>query len=262
MRELERQLTIQSNSSNAKMTPASRHVASEIENRVTGADWHDIGASLNSLGFAIFPQLLSREHCIALTDGYSIETQFRNRVLMARHGFGRGEYKYFDYPLPDLVHTLRPALYRHLAPIASRWMQRLRLDIRFPPTLSEFLTCCHAAGQTRPTPLLLKYESGDYNRLHQDLYGATVFPIQVAVLLSSPGADFDGGEFVLVEQRPRMQSRATVVPLQQGDAAIFAVNERPVAGTKGDSRVKLRHGVSQIRSGQRYTLGIIFHDAA
>jgi hypothetical protein len=193
---------------------------------------------------------------------YDDDAHFRSKVLMARHGFGRGEYKYFSYPLPALVSGLRTALYPPLATLANEWMAALKSSVRYPPSHAEFLKRCHAAGQARPTPLLLRYGEGDYNCLHQDLYGEHVFPLQVAFLLSQPDADFAGGEFVLTEQRPRMQSRAEVVPLRQGDGVIFAVNERPVQGGKGIYRVKMRHGVSRLRSGSRHTLGIIFHDAA
>ena len=193
---------------------------------------------------------------------YDEEQGFRSRIVMARHGFGSGEYKYFDYPLPDIVAELRATLYSRLAPIASQWLARMGGDTTFPDEHSDFLSRCHVAGQRRATPLILRYEAGDYNCLHQDLYGPTVFPLQVAFLLSAPGIDFTGGEFVLVEQRPRMQSRADVIALAQGEAVIFAVNERPVHGTRGDYRVKLRHGVSCVRTGRRHTLGLIFHDAA
>jgi uncharacterized protein len=200
--------------------------------------------------------------CDAAVAFYSEASLFRSHVQMARHGFGRGEYRYFAYPLPPLVAELRDALYPRLASVANHWNERMGRDRRFPAAHDDYLARCHAAGQTRPTPLLLQYAPGDYNCLHRDLYGAEVFPLQVAVLLSAPGADFTGGEFVLTEQRPRMQSRAAVVPLNKGDAVIFAVNERPVAGSRGDYRVAMRHGVSELRCGQRHTLGIIFHDAA
>jgi len=229
--------------------------------RIAGADWAAVGAALDQEGFATIAGLLSAETCARLADSYADEARFRSRIDMSRHGFGRGEYKYFAYPLPPLVEMLRGHLYRHLAPVASRWFERMGREDRFPAEHPAFLARCHAAGQRRPTPLLLRYEAGGYNCLHQDLYGATVFPIQVAVLLSLPGRDFSGGEFVLVEQRPRMQSRASVVPLGQGDAVIFAVSERPVAGRRGDYRVTMRHGVSRIHGGRRCTLGIIFHDA-
>ena len=193
---------------------------------------------------------------------YDEDAPFRSRIVMARHGFGSGEYKYFANPLPPLVASLRAGLYPHLANPASQWLGRMGSDVDFPDDHDAFLARCHAAGQTRPTPLLLRYVAGDYNCLHQDLYGPTVFPIQAAFLLSAPGQDFSGGEFVLVEQRPRMQSHPEGIPLVQGEAVIFAVNERPVAGSRGDYRVKMRHGVSRIRSGRRHTLGIIFHDAA
>jgi hypothetical protein len=206
--------------------------------------------------------LLDPAECAAVAAFYDSEDGFRSHVMMARHGFGRGEYRYFAYPLPPLVADLRASLYPILASLADRWHARMGLPVRFPPEHDAFLKRCHEAGQRRPTPLLLRYGPGDYNCLHQDLYGDHVFPIQLAVLLSRPGADFIGGEFVLTEQRPRMQSRVQVVPLEQGDAVLFAVNQRPQAGTRGDYRVTMRHGVSSLRSGQRHMLGIIFHDAA
>jgi hypothetical protein len=226
-----------------------------------GIEWHAIEESLEKFGCATVPRLLPAEDCEALVARYSDEARFRKRVVMAQHGFGSGEYKYFSYPLPKLIAELRTALYPPLAKVANEWNEALKNDIRFPPTHTGFLKRCHAAGQTRPTPLLLRYKEGDYNCLHQDLYGEHVFPLQLTVLLSKPGKQFAGGEFVLTEQRPRMQSRAEVVPLDQGDAVIFAVNERPVRGSKGFYRVKMRHGVSRLRSGERFTLGIIFHDA-
>ncbi len=225
-------------------------------------DWTALAAELDAHGHAILPGLLSPAECQALAALYCEDGRFRSRILMSRHGFGRGEYKYFRYPLPTLVQEMRAGLYRHLAPIANRWNARLAKDVRYPPDLDTFLGQCHAAGQERPTPLLLQYGPQDYNCLHQDLYGEWVFPLQLTVLLSSPGRDFTGGEFVLTEQRPRMQSRAEVVPLDQGDGVVFAVHHRPVSGSKGDYRVNLRHGVSRVRSGHRHTLGIIFHDAA
>jgi hypothetical protein len=221
----------------------------------------DIASALNQTGFSVLPDYLSAADCAALTKLYDDDFNFRSRVVMARHGFGKGEYKYFAYPLSPLVKELRAALYPPLAKIANDWMGKLKSDLHYPATHTAFLKRCHDAGQARPTPLLLRYGAGDYNCLHQDLYGEHVFPLQVAFLLSEPGADFEGGEFVLTEQRPRMQSRAEVVPLRQGDAVVFAVNERPVQGTKGIYRVKMRHGVSRLRSGHRQTLGIIFHDA-
>jgi hypothetical protein len=217
--------------------------------------------TLHSKGHAVLPRLLSRAECAAVSGIYPQAGSFRSRVVMARHGFGRGEYQYFSYPLPDIVQRLRSTLYPQLVDVANRWNEALGVDISYPARHADFLARCHAAGQTRPTPLLLQYGAGDYNCLHQDLYGAHVFPLQVAILLSQPGEDFSGGELVLTEQRPRMQSRATVVPLAQGDAVVFAVNQRPVAGSRGFYRVTLRHGVSEVRSGQRHTLGIIFHDA-
>lgn len=225
-------------------------------------DWTRIEAELESVGHAVAGPLLDAETCGALAGLYEQDTPFRSRVVMERHGFGKGEYKYFTHPLPEPITALRAPLYRRLAPVANRWATAMGLDTRYPADHAEFLERCHAAGQARPTPLLLKYGPGDYNCLHQDLYGETVFPLQVAILLSAPGSDFTGGEFVLTEQRPRMQSRATVVPLGLGDAVIFAVDQRPVQGTRGIYRVRHRHGVSPVRSGARHTLGIIFHDAA
>lgn len=224
--------------------------------------WEEVESSLDGRGFAVMRQLLTPEQCAVVAAMYPDEARFRSHIQMARHGFGRGEYKYFAHPLPDLVAKLRSELYPPLAEIANRWHEALGIDVRFPAAHATFLDRCHAAGQTRPTPLLLQYATGDYNCLHQDLYGEHVFPLQVAVLLAEPGRDFTGGEFVLTEQRPRMQSRASVVPLRQGDGVVFAVHHRPVRGTRGTYRVNLRHGVSEILSGHRHTLGIIFHDAA
>jgi hypothetical protein len=224
-------------------------------------DWREIAASLDERGYATTP-LLAREECGELASLYPREESFRRRVIMQRHAFGRGEYKYFKYPLPGVVEELRQAIYPRLAPIANRWRERLKEEGRFPPSLAAYLSECHNAGQERPTPLLLKYGPGDYNCLHQDLYGALVFPLQLTVLLSAPEEDFTGGEFMLVEQRPRAQSRGEVVPLQQGEAVIFPVHHRPVEGSRGAYRVTMRHGVSRLRTGERYTLGIIFHDAA
>lgn len=229
---------------------------------VDALDWAAIEAELDAYGAATTGPLLTAAECAALEALYPEERPFRSRVIMARHGYGRGEYKYFAYPLPEIVHALRPALYARLAPIANRWHERLGSEARFPPGHTAFLERCHAAGQTRPTPLLLHYGPGDFNCLHQDLYGPHVFPLQVAVLLSTPERDFTGGEFVLTEQRPRLQSRAEVVPLRRGEAVIFAVHHRPAQGSRGTYRVNLRHGVSRVRSGTRHTLGIIFHDAA
>jgi hypothetical protein len=220
-----------------------------------------IADELDAHGCAMLETLLSPQECAALAGLYNDDERFRSRVVMSRHGFGRGEYRYFDYPLPRQVAELRGALYPRLVPIANRWNASMGLAVRYPATHAEFIERCHAAGQRRPTPLLLQYGAGDYNCLHQDLYGEHVFPLQVAILLSEPGLDFSGGEFVLTEQRPRMQSRAEVVPLRQGDAVVFAVHQRPVQGTRGCYRVNLRHGVSRLRSGHRHTLGIIFHDA-
>lgn len=231
-------------------------------NRPEVIDWSTISSDLDAQGWAVMPNLLSAKECEAVASLYQNDEGFRSKVVMARHGFGRGEYKYFAYPLPPLVETLRGALYPHFAPIANRWHEAMGMDVRFPVAHAQFIKRCHAAGQTRPTPLLLQYARDDYNCLHQDLYGEHVFPLQVAILLSDPGEDFEGGEFVLTEQRPRMQSRAMVVPLKKGDAVVFAVNSRPVQGARGFYRCNLRHGVSKLRSGNRHTLGIIFHDAA
>ena len=224
-------------------------------------DWTAVAHDLDAKGFAVLSKLLTPVECEALSSHYSDDSRFRSRIDMTRHGFGRGEYKYFSYPLPDLSADLRMALYPPLAAVANRWNATMGIDVRYPDAHAEFLARCHRAGQTRPTPLLLRYVAGDYNCLHQDVYGEHVFPLQVAILLAEPGRDFSGGEFVLTEQRPRMQSRSSVVPLGQGDAVVFAVHHRPVQGTRGTYRVNLRHGVSEIRAGLRHTLGIIFHDA-
>jgi len=224
-------------------------------------DWIQITADLDAFGAAVLPGLLTPQQCQDLAALYDREL-FRSQVVMARHGFGRGEYKYFRYPLPDPIADLRMSLYPRLAPVANRWSERMGADARYPASHADYLGQCQATGQTRPTPLLLKYGPGDYNCLHQDLYGDLHFPMQAAILLSQPGEDFTGGEFVLTEQRPRMQSRVEVVPLTQGDGVIFAVSQRPVSGTRGSYRVTLRHGVSRIRTGRRFTAGIIFHDAA
>ncbi len=234
----------------------------EASSRVETIDWSTVSADLDAQGWAVMPELLSGEECDAIAGLYEKGNGFRSHVVMARHGFGRGEYRYFAYPLPSVVESLRTALYPQLAPIANRWQQTMGMDVRFPADHAAFIERCHAAGQIRPTPLLLQYGKDDYNCLHQDLYGEHVFPLQVAILLSEPVEDFEGGEFVLTEQRPRMQSRAAVVPLKKGDAVVFAVNSRPVQGARGPYRVNLRHGVSKLRSGHRHTLGIIFHDAA
>lgn len=229
--------------------------------KVNTFHWGSIEFELSEQGCAVLPGLFSVEACQELAALYGDDTRFRSHIVMAQHGFGKGEYKYFGYPLPESVGGLRSELYARLAPIANRWNERMCLDLRYPVEHREFLVQCHAMGQTRPTPLLLQYVPGDFNCLHQDLYGDLAFPLQVVVLLSEPGEDFTGGEFVLTEQRPRMQSRAEVVSLRQGDAVVFAVHYRPVKGTKGTYRVNLRHGVSRVRSGQRQTIGIIFHDA-
>jgi hypothetical protein len=250
----------------AAMTSAAQAIvrpapSSTFAARIEALDWPQATRDLDAQGCAVLKGLLSAEDCRALAALYPDDGHFRSRVVMGRHGFGRGEYKYFVYPLPAVIAELRPALYARLRDVANRWNDAMGIDIRYPESHDAFLKRCHAAGQTRPTPLLLQYETGDYNCLHQDLYGEHVFPLQVAFLLSEPGRDFTGGEFVLTEQRPRMQSRPEVVPLAQGDAVAFAVHHRPVQGTRGTYRVNLRHGVSRIRSGHRHTLGVIFHDA-
>ncbi len=233
----------------------------EIEARIAAQDWPGTNAALDAGGSAVLPGLLDAGTCAAVAASYDDDALFRSRIVMARHGFGRGTYGYFAYPLPPMVATLRTALYPRLQPIANAWADRLGNDVSFPADHGDFLERCHAAGQRRPTPLLLRYGAGDYNCLHQDLYGDHVFPLQIAILLSRPQEDFTGGDFVLTEQRPRMQSRVEVMPLGQGDAVVFAVNHRPVRGGRGDYRVTMRHGVSTLRSGARHTLGIIFHDA-
>lgn len=233
-----------------------------LRTRIDALDWAWIGGELDGYGCATIPGLLAADECATLVDLYPDDERFRNRVVMARHGYGSGEYKYLRYPLPSTVQELRDASYPHLAPIANRWNEAMGIDVRYPDRHDAFIARCHAAGQFQPTPLILQYRSGDYNCLHQDLYGEHVFPLQLAVLLSQPGRDFSGGEFVLTEQRPRMQSRAEVVPLQQGDAVVFAVHHRPVRSAHGIHRVNLRHGVSRLRSGRRHTLGVIFHDAS
>ena len=245
------------------MSVATRRIdgTPSIEKRVAALDWQRIAADLNAHGCAVVPALLAPGECKSIEKLYAAENLFRSRVVMARHGYGRGEYQYFAYPLPELVATLRTALYPGLAAIANAWNAKLNVDTRYPENHADYLARCHRAGQTRPTPLILKYEAGDYNCLHQDLYGEHVFPLQAAFLLAAPERDFTGGEFVLTEQRPRMQSRAEVVPLTQGDGVIFPVRHRPVQGTRGIYRVAMRHGVSRLRSGHRHTLGIIFHDA-
>jgi uncharacterized protein len=238
-----------------RMKPDAPRAATEA------LDWPRIAADLDEYGCACLERVLTPDDCDALASLYSRDEVFRSRVVMSRHGFGRGEYRYFSYPLPSLVQGLRTVFYRELAPIANQWNQSMGIADQFPDNHADFVRRCHDAGQVRPTPLLLQYGAGDYNCLHQDLYGPHVFPIQVAILLSEPGRDFTGGEFVLTEQRPRMQSRPEVVALQQGGAVAFAVHHRPVQGTRGIYRVNMRHGVSRLRSGHRHTLGIIFHDA-
>jgi hypothetical protein len=242
------------------ISPAS--AGESAEDRVAVYNWQALAGELSDYGCAVLLNLLSADECRGIVGLYSDESHFRSHVHMARHGFGKGEYRYFKYPLPQVIGGLRTALYPHLATIANEWNGRMAIPERYPATHASFLKRCHDAGQGRPTPLLLQYVPGDFNCLHQDLYGDLAFPIQVAILLSEPGQDFTGGEFVLTEQRPRMQSRAEVVPLRQGDAVAFAVHNRPVQGSKGNYRVNLRHGVSRVRSGMRHTVGIIFHDAA
>jgi hypothetical protein len=233
-----------------------------IEARVASFDWTAVQDGLTQRGVACVPGVLQPGQCADLAELYAQDEGFRSRIVMARHGFGRGEYRYFSYPLPQLVQSLRASLYPRLVPTANRWNELMRLEPRYPQEHAAFLARCHAAGQRLPTPLLLRYGTGDYNCLHQDVYGEQVFPLQAAILLSEPGRDFEGGEFVMTEQRPRAQSRVEVLELHQGDLVLFAVRDRPVASVRGSSRVKHRHGVSRLRSGQRHTLGIIFHDAA
>ena len=235
--------------------------AAGIGVHVAGLDWQAIADELNAHGYAIVPGMLTADECVALAAQYAQPQLYRSRIVMARHGFGSGEYQYFRYPLPSMISALRQSLYGPLAAIANHWHEVMGMDQRFPPEHADFLARCHAAGQTRPTPLMLQYGPGDYNCLHQDLYGEHVFPLQAAILLSEPGEDFEGGEFVLTEQRPRMQSRVEVVPLKRGDMVIFPVNHRPAQGARGVYRVAMRHGVSRLRAGSRHTLGIIFHDA-
>jgi hypothetical protein len=232
-----------------------------IEARVDSVDWKHVQAEIDAQGWAVVPKLLTHAEADFVAGLYHQEEGFRSHVIMARHGFGRGEYKYFGYKLPPLIQGLRTAAYPHLAPIANQWHERMGKEMRFPDEHAAFLDRCHQAGQTRPTPLLLEYAAGDYNCLHRDLYGEHVFPMQIAILLDQPGEDFMGGEFVMTEQRPRMQTRAMVLPLRKGDAAIFAVNSRPMKGLRGDYQVNVNHGVSKLYSGKRHTLGVIFHDA-
>ncbi|MGH8158138.1 MAG: 2OG-Fe(II) oxygenase [Rhodanobacter sp.] len=246
---------------NAQPCGTNAAATDDTDARLQAFEWTRIADELDAQGCVMLEALLSPQECWTLADLYADESPFRSRVVMERHGFGCGEYKYFSYPLPALVASLRSAIYPRLAPIANRWNAAMGIAVRYPATHAEFIERCHAAGQLRPTPLLLQYGAGDYNCLHQDLYGEHVFPLQLAILLSEPEHDFSGGEFVLTEQRPRMQSRAEVVPLRQGDAVVFAVHQRPVQGTRGSYRVNLRHGVSRVRAGHRHTLGIIFHDA-
>ena len=243
----------------ATLAPAARRI--DAAERIDAYDWTALAADLDGFGCAVLPGLLSAAECRDIAELYPREEQFRSHVHMARHGFGKGEYRYFAYPLPHLLADLRAVLYARLAPVANAWNQRMAVAARYPAEHAAYLDLCHRAGQTRPTPLLLQYGPGDFNCLHQDLYGDLAFPLQVAILLSEPGQDFSGGEFVLTEQRPRMQSRVEVVPLRRGDAVAFAVHDRPVQGARGSYRVNLRHGVSRLRSGRRHTVGLIFHDA-
>ena len=247
---------------NPRAPPAAADAAPPaIDERLAALDWAAVGADLDAQGAARIERLLTRAECDALRSLYAQDERFRSRVVMARHGFGRGEYRYFRYPLPPPIAALREALYARLVPIANRWHEAMGIAVRFPAAHAEFIARCHRAGQVEPTPLLLQYGPGDYNCLHQDLYGEHVFPPQVVLLLSEPGRDFDGGELVLTEQRPRMQSRPIVLGLRQGDAAVIAVHHRPVQGTRGTYRVNMRHGVSRLLAGHRHTAGIIFHDA-
>jgi uncharacterized protein len=237
------------------------YMVKNVEGRIEAVDWDRVSQDLNAQGSAVIERLLSPDECESIASLYPKDDIFRSHIVMARHGFGRGEYKYFNYPLPALIENLRTAVYPRLAPIANEWNGAMNIDVRYPESHADFIARCHEAGQVRPTPLLLQYEADDYNCLHQDLYGEHIFPLQLAILLSEPERDFTGGEFVMTEQRPRMQSRPMVVPLRQGDGVVFAVHHRPVQGTRGVYRVNLRHGVSRIRSGHRSTVGIIFHDA-
>jgi hypothetical protein len=248
-------------STHAERTSSSITSGKDIAERVKDLDWERILLDLDVQGNARIERLITSADCDTLAQLYPKDRIFRSQVLMAQHGFGRGEYKYFSYPLPDMVNDLRTTIYSHLVPIANRWNSAMGIDILYPEKHADFITRCHNAGQLKPTPLLLQYGPGDYNCLHQDLYGEHIFQLQVTILLSEPEHDFTGGEFVLTEQRPRMQSRPEVVPLRKGDALIFAVHHRPVQGTRGSYRVNLRHGVSRVRSGRRHTIGIIFHDA-
>ncbi len=248
--------------SKAKMSEAEISEASRaIEARVDSVAWTRVHLDLDAQGWAVVPKLLTHAEADSIAGLYHQEQTFRSHIIMSRHGFGRGEYKYFSYPLPPLIQSLRTSAYPHLAPIANSWQERMGKDVRFPDDHAAFLTRCHQAGQLRPTPLLLEYGPDDYNCLHRDLYGEHVFPIQIAILLDQPNEDFTGGEFVMTEQKPRMQTRAMVLPLEKGDAAIFAVNNRPIKGVRGDYQVKLNHGVSKLHSGKRHTVGVIFHDA-
>ena len=244
-----------------KTTRNKTRTIENVAERLAGMDWGRVAEELDEQGNAVIPGLLNADECRDTVQLYAQPAVFRSQVVMARHGFGRGEYKYFRYPLPPLVAALRTAMYTPLVSIANRWNEQMGSEIRYPSKHAEFIAQCHEAGQTQPTPLLLQYSAGDYNCLHQDLYGDHVFPLQLAILLSEPRSDFTGGEFVMTEQRPRMQSRPMVVPLRQGDGVLFAVHHRPVRGSHGFYRVNLRHGVSRIRSGSRHTVGIIFHDA-
>jgi hypothetical protein len=243
-----------------EINPALPKAAKAVA-RIEALDWQEIGRNLDEQGNATLPSVLIPEECRALVSLYPNDDVFRSRVVMERHGFGRGEYKYFRYPLPDIIEGIRTELYSRLAPLANKWNESMKIDVRYPANHAQFIKRCHDAGQERPTPLLLQYRAGDFNCLHQDLYGEHVFPIQVTFLLSEPGKDFTGGEFVLTEQRPRMQSRPEVVPLKQGDGVAFAVHYRPFQGTRGVYRVNMRHGISRLHSGHRHTMGIVFHDA-
>jgi hypothetical protein len=234
---------------------------SSMAQRIESFNWDAINVELDTCGAGVIGPLISPDQCKTLVNGYDNEDLYRSRVVMARHGFGRGEYKYFRYPLPAVIAELRDSLYPYLAEIANRWNETMGIDVRYPAEHDAFKACCHQAGQTKPTPLILKYGAGDYNCLHQDIYGERVFPLQIAFLLSKPSEDFTGGDFTLTEQRPRMQSRVEVVPLGQGMGVIFPVHHRPVKGARGSYRVNMRHGVSRLHSGQRFTMGVIFHDA-